>query len=92
MVKRFMSLQFQLLVIAISLAVITTILGLSAYITQQDSYSAYFRTASVSDLGFSITGETFDEQNIRMVTPGDSIDIGAAAQVTGDILTKFYIF
>lgn len=89
-IKKLKSLRFQFLIIALSLAVITTVLGLSAYITHQGKYSAYFRTATGKDLGFSIVGESFDEQNIRMITPGDSIEIGAKAQVTGNI--PLYLF
>ena len=90
MVKRIKSLQFQFLVVALSLAVITTILGLSAYLVDTESYNAVFKTVSGSELGFSIVGETFDNENLRIVTPGESIDIDAKAQVIGEV--PLYLF
>jgi hypothetical protein len=90
MFKQLKNLRLQFMVIALSLAVITTVLGLSAYITQQGSYSAYFKTAAGSELGFSITGKPFDEQNKKTVTPGDEIIINAAAVVEGS--TPLYLF
>ena len=90
MIKKMKSLNAQFLVIALSLAVITTVLGLSAYITETSTYSAPFRVAAGSDLGFSIAGEKFDASNLKLVTPGDEIPINATASVTGD--TPLYVF
>ena len=87
MVKRLSSLRLQFLVIAISLAVITTVLGLSAYITERREYNAAFHTATGTELGFSITGEPL---NNELVYPGDPILINAAANVEGDI--PLYVF
>jgi len=84
------STRIHLYIIAASLAVVTTVLGLSAYITQQDTYSAYFRTAAGSDLGFSITGEKFDSENLRLVVPGDTVDVNAVATVSEN--TPLYVF
>ena len=90
MMKKLKSLNAQFLVIALSLAVITTVLGLSAYITETSTYNAPFRVAAGSDLGFSISGEKFDKDNLKLVTPGDEITINAAASVSG--ITPLYVF
>ena len=78
MVKRLTSIRLQFLVLAVSLAVITTVLGLSAYITEKREYNAAFHTATGTELGFSITGEPL---NNELVYPGDLILINAAANV-----------
>lgn len=90
MMKKLKSLNAQFLVIALSLAVISTVLGLSAYITEKSTYNAPFRVAAGSDLGFSISGERFDSSNLKLVTPGDEIAINASASVSGD--TPLYVF
>lgn len=58
--KKHKSLNVRFLVIALSLAVVTTVLGLSAYITETSTYNAPFRVDTGSDLGFSISGVQFD--------------------------------
>ena len=90
MLKRLRNPRFQFLVIALSLAVITTVLGLSAYITETSTYNAPFRVAAGSDLGFSISGEKFDSSNLKLVTPGDEVTINATASVSG--ATPLYVF
>ena len=49
-------LRIQFLVIALSLAVTTTVLGLSAYLTDTDTYQDTFRTALGDELGFKLIG------------------------------------
>ena len=90
MMKKHKSLNVRFLVIALSLAVVTTVLGLSAYITETSTYNAPFRVATGSDLGFSISGVQFDEENLKLVTPGDEITISATASVSG--ATPLYVF
>ncbi len=90
MIKRLKSLNAQFLVIALSLVVISTVLGLSAYITGESRYDGQFRVAAGSELGFSITGEKFDSENLRLVVPGDTVDVNAVATVSEN--TPLYVF
>ena len=90
MIKTLKSLRFQYLTISLSLAVVTTVLGLSAYITGESIYSGQFRVAAGSELGFSIAGTVFDPNNLQVVTPGDTVDVNAVATVSKDI--PLYVF
>ena len=90
MIKRLKSLNAQFLVIALSLVIISTVLGLSAYITGESRYDGQFRVAAGSELGFSITGEKFDSENLRLVVPGDTVDVNAVATVSEN--TPLYVF
>ena len=47
--------RVQCFVIALSLAVTTTVLGLSAYLTETDTYQGTFKTVGCDDLGFNLT-------------------------------------
>ena len=69
-------LRVQFLIIALSLAITSTILGLSAYLTDTDTYQGTFRTASGDELGFRLTGT---EHTDELVTPGDTITLNAVA-------------
>ena len=70
-------LRVQFLIIALSLAITSTILGLSAYLTDTDTYQGTFRTASGDELGFRLTGT---EHTDELVTPGDTITLNALAK------------
>ena len=82
MIKKLKNLNAQFLVIALSLVVITTVLGLSAYIVDTEVYQVYFRTAAGADLEFSVSGEPFPAEEV-IVCPGDEVFINAKASVTG---------
>lgn len=71
--------NIQLCVIAFSLVMATTVLGLSAYLTDTQTYSGTFRTASGTELGFQLTGETYDD---TLVIPGDTIPVNAIASIS----------
>lgn len=71
--------RLQFLVIAISLAVTSTILGLSAYLTDTDTYQSTFRTIAGDEMGFTLTGASFDE---AIILPGQEIDLNVTASVS----------
>ena len=71
-------LRIQFLITAISLAVITTVLGLSAYLTDKDTYQATFNTVGGDELGFKLTGEKHEG---TAVIPGDTVTLNVVASV-----------
>ena len=79
--------HFHLLLLVASLFVISSIFGLSAYLTETSSYSGTFRTATGKELGFQVTGNAFED---TIVVPGDSVDLSARAEVSGS--TPLYVF
>lgn len=81
------STRFHLLLLAASLFVISSIFGLSAYLTETSSYSGTFRTATGRELGFSVSGNAFEGS---VVIPGDTVSLDAKAEVTGS--TPLYVF
>ncbi len=86
--KRFLkSSRTHLLLLALSLFVISTILGLSAYLNNVQHYSSSYRTASDEELGFSITGTQLSNQ---LITPGDTLSMPVGVKVTGDY--PLYVF
>lgn len=64
------SIRIQFLVIALSLAVMTTILSLSSYLKDKEAYDGTFRTAADSELGFKITGEKYQMGPQFLCSPG----------------------
>ena len=72
-------LRLQFLVIAASLAITSTLLGLSAYLTDTDTYQSTFRTIAGDDMGFSLTGEAFED---TAILPGQEIELNVTASVT----------
>ena len=72
-------LRFQFLIIALSLAVTASILGLSAYLTDTDTYEGTFRTAAGDELGFKVTGT---EYNNETIIPGSTIPLTVTATVS----------
>ena len=62
--------RVQFLIIALSLAVTTTVLYLSAYLTYTDTYQGTFKTVRGDDLGFRHTGEEYDEE---VIVPGSTV-------------------
>ena len=88
MIKKLKSLNTRFFITALSLITITSILGLSAYITEKSEYSGHFRVASGTDLGFRITGNPIDPD--VPVSPGDTIEINASASVEKSI--PLYVF
>ena len=81
------STRFHLLLLAFSLFVISSIFGLSAYLTETSSYSGTFQTATGKELGYQFTGNAFED---TIVIPGDTIDLSARAEVSGS--TPLYVF
>ena len=70
--------RVQFLVIALSLAVTTTVLGLSAYLTDTDTYQGTFKTVGGDDLGFRLTGEKHDEE---VIVPGSTVPLDLTVSV-----------
>ncbi len=66
------SVRGQFLVIAISLFIMTTILGLSAYLNTQGYYGANFKVIADGKLKISVTGEKHEDEPI---IPGEMIDL-----------------
>ena len=81
------SIRIQFLIIAISLAVTSGILGLSAYLTDTDTYEATFHIAAGSDLGFSLTGEQYYDETIM---PGTNVPLNVVA--TSENSYPLYVF
>lgn len=90
MVRYFKSLRLQFLVIAISLAVITTVLGLSAYLVDRSTFGGSFETVAGSDLGFSVFSDKYTSNNTTTLIPGDTLELDASAKVSGNI--PLYVF
>jgi hypothetical protein len=80
-------LRIQFLVIALSLAVTTTVLGLSAYLTDTDIYQGTFRTALGDELGFKLTGDAHEDEAIL---PGGTVDLNVCAEI--DKPNDLYLF
>ena len=87
MFRKTLSLRVRFLIIAISLAVTTTILGMSAYLTDTDEYSSTFRTATGNELGFRITGTNYKDAEI---IPGDTVYLNSAAVIEKE--NDLYVF
>ena len=71
-------LRIQFLVIALSLAITTTVLGLSAYLTDTDTYEGTFKTIGGDALGFKLTGK---EHKDEVVVPGSTVTLDVKASV-----------
>ena len=56
-----------------------SILGLSAYLTDTDTYEGTFRTAAGDELGFKVTGT---EYNNETIIPGSTIPLTVTATVS----------
>lgn len=80
-------LRVQFLIIAISLAVTTTVLGLSAYLTDTDELSSTFHIATGDDLGFELSGIEYDDYDINL---GDTVELNAVATISGR--HELYVF
>jgi hypothetical protein len=76
--KLHVPIRVQFLIIALSLAVTTTVLGLSAYLTDTDTYQGTFKTVGGDDLGFRLTGEEYDEE---VIVPGSTVPLDLKALV-----------
>ena len=76
--KLHVPIRVQFLIIALSLAVTTTVLGLSAYLTDTDTYQGTFKTVGGDDLGFHLTGEEHDEE---VIVPGSTVPLDLKALV-----------
>ena len=70
--------RVQFLVIALSLAVTTTVLGLSAYLTDKKVYESTFRTAAGSELGFNLTGTQHKDE---VIIPGSTVPLDLTVSV-----------
>ena len=85
--------RVQFLIIALSLAVTTTVLGLSAYLTDTDTYQRTFKTVGGDDLGFHLTGEEYEEDeddDVEVIIPGSTVPLGLAVSV--DQSNDLFIF
>ena len=69
-----------LLLLALSLFTISSIFGLSAYLTDMQRYSSSLRTLSSKELGFQITG---DQLSGQIITPGETLMLPVGVSVTG---------
>lgn len=70
--------RVQFLIIALSLAVTTTVLGLSAYLTDTDTYQGTFKTVGGDDLGFKLAGTKHEDEAI---VPGNTVPLGLNVSV-----------
>ena len=73
--------RIQFLVIALSLAVTTTVLGLSAYLTDTDTYQRAFKTVGGDNLGFHLTGEKYDGEEEEVIVPGSTVPLNLKVSV-----------
>lgn len=80
-------LRVQFLIIAISLAVTTTVLGLSAFLTDTDELSSTFHIATGEDLAFTLSGREYDDYDINL---GDTVELNAVATISGR--HELYVF
>ena len=80
-------LRIRFLVIALSLAVTTTVLGLSAYLTDTDTYQGTFRTVLGDELGFKLTGNAHEDEAIL---PSGTVNLNAYAEI--DKPNDLYLF
>ena len=80
-------LRIQFLVIALSLTITTTVLGLSAYLTDTDAMHSSFHIATGDDLGFSLTGNKYNDYPISL---GETVDLDAKAEISGRY--ELYVF
>ena len=88
MFKKFrVSLRVQFLIIALSLAVTSIILNMSAYLTDKDTYSQTFHTAAGSELGFRLSGEEYDDLSL---IPGSTVDLNVKASSENGV--ELYLF
>ena len=85
--KHRVPLRVQFLIIALSLAVTTSILGLSAYLTDTDTYQGTFKTVGGDDLGFKLIGENYSEE---VIIPGSKVPLDLKVQV--DQSTDLFLF
>ena len=85
MIKKFrIPIRVQFLIIALSLAVTTTVLGLSAYLTDTDTYQRTFKTVGGDDLGFHLTGEEYEEDeddDAEVIVPGSTVPLNLKVSV-----------
>ena len=79
--------RLHFLVIAVSLALTTTVLGLSAYLTDHEEMTSTFVTVSGDQFGISLSGTEYTDQTIL---PGDTIEI--APTVTNEGNYDAYVF
>lgn len=54
--------RLHLIVLAVSLLITTTVLGLSAYLNDQDDFSTSFKVVSKDDFKVEISGEKYDNE------------------------------
>lgn len=64
-----MKTRLKLLIIALSLSLVSTILGLSAYLTDVETLQRSIKTIGQKNLGFTVEAREFQEE---VVTPGDN--------------------
>ena len=76
--KLSISIRIQFLIIAVSLAVTTTVLGLSAYLTDTDTYQGTFKTVGGDALGFKLTGNKHEDE---VIVPGSTIPLNVVATI-----------
>ena len=79
--------RIQFLIIVLSLAITTTVLGLSAYLTDTDEYTSSFRTVTGNELGFKIVGTVYNNETI---VPGDTVPVDASVVI--EKANDLYVF
>lgn len=84
--KKLLNTRLHLIVLAVSLLVTTTILGLSAQLNDQDEFSTSFTVVSKDDFQINITGEKYNDQ---VVFAGTTLPINPTITHIGDAYPAF---
>lgn len=84
--KKLLNTRLHLIVLAISLLITTTILGLSAQLNDQDEFSTSFKVVSKDDFQINITGEKYNDQ---VVFAGTTLPINPTITHIGDAYPAF---
>lgn len=80
--------RLHLIVLALSLLVTTTVLGLSAQLNDQDEFSTSFKVVSKGDFQISIIGEKYNDQ---VIFAGTTLPINPTITHVGDAYPA-YVF
>lgn len=70
--KKLLNTRLHLIVLAVSLLITTTILGLSAELSDQADYSTTFTVVSKGDFDIDITGKKYND---KLIFAGQTLDI-----------------
>lgn len=80
--------RFHLVLLAVSLLITTAILGLSAYLFDQDEFSTTFTVVSKDDFQVAVTGQMHNDE---VVFAGSQLDVNPTVTHIGDAYPA-YVF